>query len=91
MRPSLRARAWSAWVFRTRISEWLPLKAFSPRPARGRCAVQCRKIDNDVIGLLKEIDHPALHAATDAERTFLGLLWCGCRAPSPPWPKRKPR
>ncbi len=64
-----------------RIAEWLTLPDFLPAPGQGALAVQCRAADETVRALLGEIDDPALHAATDAERRFLGLLECGCSAP----------
>jgi len=64
-----------------RVSEWLTLADFLPAPGQGALAVQCRCSDAPVVDLLKEIDDSSLHAATDAERGFLGLLGCGCSAP----------
>ncbi len=64
-----------------RITEWLALSQILPAPGQGAIAVQCRAGDQETRGALKEIDEPALHAETDAERGFLRALGGGCSAP----------
>jgi hydroxymethylbilane synthase len=64
-----------------RITEWIPLADFLPAPGQGAIAVQCRTGDRRTVELLAAIDEPALRAATEAERLFLGLLGAGCSAP----------
>ncbi len=64
-----------------RIGEWLGAPGFLPAPGQGALAVQCRADDAETLALLRRIDDPDVHAATDAERGFLRLLGCGCSAP----------
>ncbi len=64
-----------------KISEWLEISLVLPAPGQGAIAVQCRTRDLETRRVLAEIDEPALHAETDAERGFLRALGGGCSAP----------
>jgi uroporphyrinogen-III synthase len=64
-----------------KIAEWLEPSEILPAPGQGAIAVQCRTADQATRGILAEIDEPAQHAETDAERGFLRALGGGCSAP----------
>lgn len=64
-----------------KIAEWLEITDILPAPGQGAIAVQCRTADQATRRVLAEIDEPALHAETDAERGFLRALGGGCSAP----------
>ena len=51
---------------------------FVPAPAQGALAVQCRRDDDRVLAALAALDHPASHAAVDAERDALRRAEGGC-------------
>ena len=51
---------------------------FVPAPAQGALAVQCRLDDARVREALAALDHPASHAAVDAERDALRRAEGGC-------------
>ena len=51
---------------------------FVPAPAQGALAVQCRRDDGRVLAALATLDHPASHAAVDAERDALSRAEGGC-------------
>jgi hydroxymethylbilane synthase len=52
-----------------------------PAPAQGALALECRADDDEVIELLRALDHPDTRAAVDAERALLAALEAGCTAP----------
>ena len=51
---------------------------FVPAPAQGALALQCREDDAYVLDALRQIDHPASHAAVTAEREALARAEGGC-------------
>jgi hydroxymethylbilane synthase len=53
---------------------------FVPAPAQGALAVQCRRGDARVTGVVSPLDDPASRAAVDAERKLLALAEAGCDA-----------
>lgn len=63
------------------ITEHLSLDWFLPAPGQAALAVQCRAADRAVREAAAALDEPLVHAATDAERTFLAELGGGCSAP----------
>ncbi len=63
------------------ITEHLSLDWFLPAPGQAALAVQCRADDRAVRDVVAALDEPLVHAATDAERTFLAELGGGCSAP----------
>ncbi|GAB3821023.1 hypothetical protein GCM10028820_28370 [Tessaracoccus terricola] len=52
-----------------------------PAPGQGALAVECRSDDASTLEALAVLDHPATHAAADAERAVLAELGGGCAAP----------
>ena len=54
---------------------------FPPAPGQGALGIQCRGDDEPTQALLAPLDHPATHAATDAERGVLEALGSGCSLP----------
>lgn len=54
---------------------------FLPAPAQGALAVQTRRGDALIDGIIAMIDDADARAATDAEREVLASMKCGCHAP----------
>jgi hydroxymethylbilane synthase len=52
-----------------------------PAPGQGALAVECRRDDTELAGLLARIDHQATRDAVTAERSLLAALGVGCSAP----------
>ncbi|HLJ62244.1 MAG TPA: hydroxymethylbilane synthase [bacterium] len=65
-----------------RITEWLPPEVMLPAPAQGALAVETRRDDGALRGLLAVLDDADTHEAITAERAFLARLETGCRAPA---------
>jgi hydroxymethylbilane synthase len=65
-----------------RIAEWLDPEVMLPAPGQGALAVEARRRDEELIDLLREINHPATQRAVEAERAFVARLGSGCRAPA---------
>lgn len=63
------------------ISQYLPLDLVLPAPGQGAIALQCRTSDRTAATALALLDDSRVHAAVDAERTFLETLGGGCGAP----------
>ena len=64
-----------------KISQWFETATLMPAPGQAALAVQCRKDDPRVMGLLASIDDPETRSAVTAERAFLATLESGCSAP----------
>jgi hydroxymethylbilane synthase len=65
-----------------RATEWLSTEIMLPAPGQGAMAVQARVEDDEVVALLRRIDHEPTRAAVEAERGFVARLGSGCRAPA---------
>ncbi|MEO5787640.1 MAG: hydroxymethylbilane synthase [Gelidibacter sp.] len=52
-----------------------------PAPAQGAIMITAREVDEDVLTILKEINHEETEICTTIERQFLNLLEGGCSAP----------
>lgn len=63
------------------IAERLSLEEFTPAPGQGALALVARKESEDVISILKNVNHPPSMAETIAEREFLRRIGGGCRTP----------
>jgi len=64
------------------LRRWaLPFELSPPAPGQGALAVQCRRSDAAVRGLLAAIDDPAVARCVAAERALLGALGGGCSLP----------
>ncbi|MDX1670894.1 MAG: hydroxymethylbilane synthase [Balneolaceae bacterium] len=53
-----------------------------PAPAQGAIAVVSRRDDNELLELLRKINHDATERCTQLEREFLNVLEGGCSAPA---------
>jgi hydroxymethylbilane synthase len=63
------------------ITEYLPPSTFVPSPGQGCVAVECRADDDEMIELLRSIDHAPTRQAVEVERAFLAELGSGCSLP----------
>jgi hydroxymethylbilane synthase len=63
------------------ITEVIDPLQMLPAPAQGALALECRADDDEVIELLRALEHPDTRAAVDAERALLAALEAGCTAP----------
>lgn len=59
----------------------LPIAAFPPACGQGAVAVECRRSDDRIRGLLAAIDHQPTAVAIRCERAFLAALQGSCRTP----------
>jgi hydroxymethylbilane synthase len=64
-----------------RISALLPLEKFPPACGQGTIAIECRKDDADIQGLLQALDHRETAASLACERAFLAALGGSCKTP----------
>jgi hydroxymethylbilane synthase len=64
-----------------RIAQRLDPELIPPAPGQGAIAVQVRRDDARMLGLLIGIDHAPTRLAVEAERAFLAASGGGCRAP----------
>ncbi|MBN1124321.1 MAG: hydroxymethylbilane synthase [Sedimentisphaerales bacterium] len=64
-----------------RISLILKPTIFTPAPAQGALAIQCRSDDVETKELLQSANHKPTRLAVDVERTVLAGLHPGCHAP----------
>lgn len=62
-------------------SELLDPACMLPAPAQGALAVECRTDDDELVGILSNLDHAPTRAAVTAERALLAALEAGCSAP----------
>jgi hydroxymethylbilane synthase len=62
-------------------SELLDPALMLPAPAQGALAVECRNDDDELVGVLSNLDHAPTRAAVTAERALLAALEAGCSAP----------
>ncbi|MGI9092847.1 MAG: hydroxymethylbilane synthase [Mycobacteriales bacterium] len=65
----------------SRAAEILDPREFTPAPAQGALAVECRADDEPVIAALADLDDPVARATVTAERALLRVLEAGCTAP----------
>ncbi|MBQ5480453.1 MAG: hypothetical protein IIT67_03305, partial [Clostridia bacterium] len=62
------------------VREFAP-NEFLPAPCQGILAVECRRDDEELIALLRQISDPVSRARFDAERTLFCLLQADCSVP----------
>jgi hydroxymethylbilane synthase len=62
-------------------TELLDPAVMLPAPAQGALAVECRTEDDELVGILSNLDHAPTRAAVTAERALLATLEAGCSAP----------
>jgi len=63
------------------ITETLDPLQVLPAPAQGALAVECRASDGRTRELVGRLEHPAVRACVQAERSTLAALEAGCSAP----------
>ncbi|MCG6136741.1 MAG: hydroxymethylbilane synthase [Nostoc sp. LLA-1] len=64
-----------------RIHQVLPKEISLHAVGQGALGIECRADDNELISLLKAIEHPATRDRCLAERAFLRILEGGCQVP----------
>ncbi|MBI3321990.1 MAG: hydroxymethylbilane synthase [Candidatus Omnitrophica bacterium] len=64
-----------------RIAEYLDLSLMLPEPGQGALAVETRRDDAEVVGLVSALEDAGSRACVEAERAFLQALGGGCRVP----------
>lgn len=64
-----------------RIDQRIDAGVVPPAPAQGALAVQARRADTGLIGILAALDQPEVRLAVDAERKVLSATGGSCRAP----------
>jgi hydroxymethylbilane synthase len=65
-----------------KVTEWLEPEVMLPAPGQGALAVEVRRRDQDMVGLVRPLDHGPTREAVDAERAFIARIGSGCRAPA---------
>ncbi len=65
-----------------RVTEWLEPEVMLPAPGQGALAVEVRRRDEDMVDLVRPLDHAPTREAVDAERAFIARIGSGCRAPA---------
>lgn len=63
------------------VAEYLTFQIMLPAPGQGAVAVQCREGDQEVLDILRLIDHGESRITVTAERAFLNHLGGGCSTP----------
>jgi hydroxymethylbilane synthase len=53
-----------------------------PSPGQGIIAIECRKEDRDLTGMLTMLDHAQTRICAEAERAFLAKLGADCNLPA---------
>jgi hydroxymethylbilane synthase len=64
-----------------RVADVLDPGTLLPQVGQGALAVECRADDEEVLGLLRAVDHATVHDEVTAERAFLAALGGGCTLP----------
>jgi hydroxymethylbilane synthase len=65
----------------TRISGRIPTDVILPAVGQGALALEARRDDQDVVEMLRELEHVETAVAVRAERAFLAKLEGGCQVP----------
>jgi hydroxymethylbilane synthase len=63
------------------ITQRLSTNIFIPAPGQGALAIVCRKDDNEIIKILKKIEHEKSSKEIIAERTITESIGAGCTVP----------
>ena len=63
------------------VAQFLSPEDFVPAPGQGALAVEMRQDDDELMALVRSIEHPLTRRATTAERAFLEILGGGCQVP----------
>ena len=64
------------------VAQFLSPTDFVPAPGQGALAVELRRDDDEMISLVKHVDHPQTRGEVMAERAFLEALGSGCQVPA---------
>lgn len=56
------------------ITEYLPYETFTPAVGQGALVIECRREDEEIIHLLRKINHEATEKSVITEREFVRLL-----------------
>lgn len=64
-----------------RIAEIIPFDICLPAVGQGAITIECRENDQDILGILKGVEHVHTRIATNAERALLRHLEGGCQVP----------
>ncbi|MCE7080270.1 hydroxymethylbilane synthase [Streptomyces sp. ST2-7A] len=67
------------------ITRVLSTEEMMPPIGAGVLALQCREDDSDLIDVVSDLNHPATHRETTAERTLLHVLQGHCNSPIAGW------
>lgn len=65
----------------SQITQRLSTSIFVPAPGQGALAIVCRKDDNEIIKILKKIEHEKSSKEIIAERTITETIGAGCTVP----------
>ncbi len=68
-----------------RVTEALPTIVMLPQAGQGALAVECRAGDDEVLGLLGELDDRVAHRVLVAERAMLAEVGGSCTVPVAAW------
>ncbi len=63
------------------ITQLLPFDICLPAVGQGSLGIEIREDDDEVLSLIKGIDHPSSRAAIEGERSMLRCLEGGCQVP----------
>jgi hydroxymethylbilane synthase len=63
------------------VTEVLPVQSVLPAPGQGALAVEAREDDEDIIEVLRLIDHRETRVCVEAERAFMAGIGGGCDIP----------
>ncbi len=66
---------------KTKISEFLPIRKFTPEAGQGTLVIQIRSDDQELLNLVKGLSHKATTVAFRAERAFSVAIGSGCTVP----------
>ena len=66
---------------KNRITQRLSIQSFTPVPGQGALAIVCRKDDEDLIKMLKRIEHKNSYKEIQAERSLTESIGAGCTVP----------
>lgn len=65
-----------------RIVEYLPVEVSMPAVGQGALAVETRESDDEVISIVRCLDHSQTRSSVTSERAFMKALGGGCQAPA---------
>ena len=64
-----------------RVTEFFPVSFLIPAIGQGAICIECRENDQEIMDLIKPLDHKETSTAIRAERAFLKRLEGGCQVP----------